>query len=98
MAQNAAFLVKAYSIPTEIFVNIDQTGIHLIPTSGARSWAKRGSKHVLVHEMEDKRQVTVLVFSSANGNILPFQVVFTGTTDKSLPPRNTSRLQCEGTR
>ena len=35
---------------------------------------------------------------STNNNLLPFQVVFTGLTDKNLPPRNTCRLQCEGAR
>ena len=79
-----------------MFVNTDQTGIHLVPTSGAQTWAKRESKHVLVHGMEDKRQVTVLVYFSTNGNLLPFQIVFTGTTDKNLPPQYTCRLQCEG--
>ena len=96
MAQRAAFFVKAYSIPIELFVNMDQTGIHVVPTGGARIWAKKGSKHVLVHGMEDKKQVTISVSSSASGNLLPFQVVFTGLTDKSLPPRNPGRLQCEG--
>ena len=54
MVQRAAFFMKAYSIPTKMFVNTDQTDIHLIPTSGARTWAKRWSKHVLVHGMKIK--------------------------------------------
>jgi hypothetical protein len=41
----------------EMFVNIDLTSIDFVPTCGARTWAKRGSKYVFVHEMEDKRQV-----------------------------------------
>lgn len=81
----------------EMIVNIDLISIDFEPTCGARTWAKRGSKYVLVHEMEDKRQVTVSLFSLANGNLLHFQVVFTGLTDKCLPPRNTCHLQCEGT-
>ena len=92
MAQRAAFLVKTYCFPTEMFVNTDQTGIHLVFTSGARTWAKSGSKHVIVHGMEDKRQVTNSVSSSANDDLLSFQVVFTGTTDKNMPPRNIGRL------
>lgn len=45
--------------------------------------------------MEDKRQITVSVSSSAAGNLLPFQLVFTGTTDRSFPPRNEGRQMCE---
>ena len=96
MAQRDVFIGNAYSIHMKMFVNTEQTGIHLDPTSGARTWTKRGSKHVLVHEMKDERQVIVSVSFSANDNLLLFQVVFTGTTNKSLPPRNIGRLHCEG--
>ena len=54
MAQRAAYLVKAHSIPLELMVNTDQIGIHLIPTGGARTRAKKRSKHVLVHGQDDK--------------------------------------------
>jgi soluble P-type ATPase len=95
MAQNDVFLRNAYSTHMKMFVNTEQTGIHLDPTSGAQTWTKRGSKHVLVHEIKDERQVIISVSSSANDNLLLFQVVFTGTTNKILPPRNTGRLHCE---
>jgi hypothetical protein len=64
------------------------TGIHLIFTGGARTWAEKGSKHVFVHGQEDKRQITVSSSSSTDGDLLPFQVIFTGTTSRSLPPQN----------
>ena len=95
MTQRVAYLVKAHSLPPELVVNTDQTGIHLVPTGGTRTWAHKGSKHVLVHGVEDKRQITVSVSSSAAGNLLPFQLVFTGLTQRSLPPRNTGRIACE---
>ena len=75
MAYRAAYLVKTYSISAELFVNTDQTGIHLVPTRGAYTWEKRGSKHILIHGANDKRQITVYVSSTTAGNILPFQVV-----------------------
>ena len=90
MVQSAAFLMKAYSIPMKMLLNADETDIHFVLTSGAQIWAKRGSKHVLVHGMKDKRQVTVSVSSSANDNPLHFQVVFTNMMDKGLPHQNTS--------
>jgi hypothetical protein len=48
-----------------------------------------------VHGMEDKRQATVTVSSSAAGTLLPFQVIFTGTTSRTLPPSNSGRRECE---
>jgi hypothetical protein len=87
--------VKAHSIPPELVVNTDQTGIHLVPTGGAHTWVLKGSKNVLVHGNEDKRQITVSVSSTAAGGLLPFQVVFTGLTQRSLPPRNSGRIGCE---
>jgi hypothetical protein len=95
MAQRAAYVVKAYSVSPSLMVNTDQTKIHLIPTGGARTWVEKGSKHVLVHGQDDKRQITVSISSSANGDLLPFQVIFTGTTSRSLPPQNEERLRCE---
>jgi hypothetical protein len=74
-------------------VNTDQTGIHLIPIGGARRWAKKRSKHVLVHGQGDKRQIKVSVSSSIDGDLLPFQVIFTSTTSKSLPPQNEGCLE-----
>ena len=77
MAQRIAYLVKCYNVPCELVVNTDQTRIHLVPTSGTETWKKKGSKHVAVIEIEDKRQVTVTVSSSLSSNILHFQVFFT---------------------
>jgi hypothetical protein len=95
MSQKVVYLVKAHSIPSALVVNTDQTGIHLVPTGGAHTWALKGSKHVLVHGIEDKRQITVSLSSTAAGNFLPFQVVFIGLTQISLPPRNSGRIGCE---
>jgi hypothetical protein len=96
MTQQIAYLVKSYSIPESMVVDTDQTGIHLVPTGGAYTWDEKGTKHVKVHGMEDKRQITVAVSSSAAGTLLPFQVIFTGTTSRTLPPSNLGRRECEG--
>jgi hypothetical protein len=95
MSQRIAYLIKSYSIPDSMVINTDQTGIHLIPTGGAHTWDKKGTKHVKVHGMEDKRQVIVTVSSSAAGTLLPFQVIFIGTTNRTLPPLNSGRRECE---
>ena len=95
MAQRCAYLVKVHNIPMELVVNSDQTGIHLVPTGGSRTWETKGSKHVKVHGAEDKRQITVAVSSAANGHCLPFQVIFQGATTKSLPKQLAGRAECE---
>ena len=95
MAQRTTYLVKAHSIALELVINTNQTWIHLVPAGGARTWVEKGSKHVQILGMEDKRQIIVSVSSSATRNLLSFQLVFTGTTDRSLPPRNEGRQMCE---
>jgi hypothetical protein len=95
MAQRCAYLVKVHNIPKELVVNSDQTGIHLVPTGGSRTWETKGAKHVKVHGAEDKRQITVTVSSAADGRCLSFQVIFQGTTTKSLPKLEGGREECE---
>ena len=94
MAQRCAYLIEVHNISQELVVNTDQTGIHLVPTGGARTWETKGSKHVNVHGIEDKRQITVAVSSSATRHVLPFQVIFQGFTPWSLPPLNDGRHEC----
>jgi hypothetical protein len=85
---------QVHNIPPQLVVNTDQTGIHLVPTGGARTWETKGSNHVNVHRVEDKRQITVGVSSAATGFILPFQVIFQGLTSRSLPPLNDGKHEC----
>jgi hypothetical protein len=95
MAQWTTYLVKAHSIAPKLVINTGQTWIQLVPAGGALTWAENGSKHVQILGMEDKRQITFLVSSSAAGNLLPFQLVFIGTTNRYLSPRNKGRQMCE---
>ena len=95
MAQQYAYLVKVYNIPKELVVNTDQTCIHLVLTGGSRTWETKGAKHIKIHGTEDKRQVTVTVSSTANGHCLPFQVIFQGTTTKTLSKLEGGRKDCE---
>jgi hypothetical protein len=46
--------------------------IHLVLIRRTQTWAKKGSKHVLVDGMENKLQVIVLVSSSTSTNLFPF--------------------------
>jgi hypothetical protein len=50
MVQRITYLIKVYSIPLEILINIDQIGNHFVPIGGTQICVKKVSKHVL----EDK--------------------------------------------
>jgi hypothetical protein len=83
MAQMCAYFIKVHNIPQSPVVNSDQIGIYLVPT-GARTWDTKGIRQVSVHGLEDKKQVTVVVSSTATDEVLPFQVVFQGLTSRAL--------------
>ncbi len=85
MVLRIAYLVKVYNLPPSLVVNINQRGIHLVPMVRERAWEKRGSKVVGVLGGDDKRSITTCVFSFADGALLPFQLIFQGTTKRVLP-------------
>jgi hypothetical protein len=63
---------------------MDQTGVHLVPASNW-TYHTAGATSVAVVGAEDKRQITVCVASSLDGNLLPVQLIFQGKTERSLP-------------
>jgi hypothetical protein len=65
---------------------MDQTGVHLVPSS---NWTFEavGSSSVAVIGAEDKRQITACIASSLSGELLPLQLIFQGKTARALPVR-----------
>jgi hypothetical protein len=56
MAHRVAYLVKTYNVPTSVvFINTNHIGIHIIHTSGERTWEKKGSKDIHILGVENKR-------------------------------------------
>jgi len=47
----------AHNNPYKLVLNTDQIEIHIVPTCGDKTWETKGSQHVKVHGMEDKRQI-----------------------------------------
>ena len=70
-------------IPADLIINFDQTGINYVPVS---SWTmeKEGSKRVEITGKDDKRQITAVLAGTVNGNFLPVQLIYKGTTKRCL--------------
>ncbi|KAI0348213.1 hypothetical protein BDW22DRAFT_1436148 [Trametopsis cervina] len=80
-----AISIRNYHIPACLRVNIDQSQV-LLNDAGDRTYEVVGSRQVDGAGKEEKRAFTVLMGVSANGNVLPFQVIWKGKTAGSLPP------------
>ena len=79
-----ASAVLKYNIPDELILNIDQTPSKFVPTENVTK-AETGSKHVSRKGGNEKRSITVTLPETITGKILPFQLIYTGKTARSLP-------------
>jgi hypothetical protein len=70
MGYKVAYLVKIYNIPPTLVVNNDQIGVHLVPIVRKWTWENKGTKHIKVLRMEDKRQIIIVVSSTVDGLFL----------------------------
>ncbi|PFX26609.1 hypothetical protein AWC38_SpisGene8728 [Stylophora pistillata] len=71
-------------IPDELILNVDQTPSRFVPTDNV-TIAEKSSKHVSRKGSSDKRGITVTLAETLSGQILPFQLIYTGKTSRSLP-------------
>jgi hypothetical protein len=71
MTYHVIYITKAYNIPPSLVVDSDETGIHLVPKARECTWESRGSKHIHVLGIKDKKQMTMVVSSSASSLLLP---------------------------
>ena len=70
---------------------MDQIRVYILPNSGY-TYEKRGSEQVDIVAKGEKRAYSLLVASSADGDFLPFQQVWSGGTDRSVPSDQAPRL------
>ena len=80
-------MVQLRSIPDSLIINLDQTGIKLVP-AGDWTMATEGSRRVEVIGLGDKRQITATFAASLDGKFLPMQILYQGKTDHSHPKYN----------
>ncbi|EJC98940.1 uncharacterized protein FOMMEDRAFT_66428, partial [Fomitiporia mediterranea MF3/22] len=85
-------VVKEFDIPSLLIVNMDQTGVLYIP-GYKYTYEKKGSKQVNVIAKDEKQGYTLCVSSTADGKLLPFQQVYSGKTDQSLPEKNSTNME-----
>lgn len=77
-------LINFYDIPALLVINMDQTGVILLMTKN-KTYSQRGGKQVDIAGCDEKRAYTLCVATTPASDILPFQQVWSGKTDKSLP-------------
>ena len=69
------------TIPPELIINLDETGIKLVPV-GDWTMAPEGSRGVEVAGLGDKRQITATFADTLSGAFLPMQLLYQGKTDR----------------
>lgn len=77
--QRVALICFLKQVPSGLVVNADQTAV-LLCSAGKKTYAPRGAKQVRLVGSDDKRQITALLSVSMDGDVLPPQLVFAGTT------------------
>ena len=71
-------------------MNADQTPSKYLPTTNV-VMAEQGTEHVPVRGGDDKGAITVTVIRSLSGKMLPFQIIYTGKTERCLPKNATGK-------
>ncbi|KAH7904029.1 hypothetical protein BJ138DRAFT_971642, partial [Hygrophoropsis aurantiaca] len=80
-------LINWYDIPLSLIIGMDQLGNYLMAGNDVM-YNTKGARQVDVAAKDEKRAYTLCVASTPNGNLLPFQQVWPGSTKKSLPRDN----------
>ena len=73
-----------HDVPKRLTFNCDQTEVFFTPCK-MYTMASRGAKQVNRQGFDDMRGITMLSTVNANGNLLPPQVIYQGTTNRCHP-------------
>ena len=76
-------VIQMDEISAELVINFDRTAINYVPVS-CWTMEKEGNKHVEIIG-KDKCQITAVLAGTLNGDFLPVQIVYKGTTKCCLP-------------
>ena len=69
-----------------LIINFDETGLPVLPTD-SYTLEVRGATTVKIAGVDDKRAVTGVVAGCRDGTKLPWQLIYTGKTDRCHPDR-----------
>ena len=79
-----SLIFPKYSIPDELIINCDETGLTIVPVS-QYTYDKQGVKQVTMHGMTDKRQITMVASITHKGECIPPQLIYNSKTDRCHP-------------
>ena len=79
--------ISENNVTITISVNTDQTLV-TYSAGASETYAPKGSKQVEVVGKDEKRGFTLVVGISMSGEALPFQAIYAGKTDHSLPSQD----------
>ncbi|KAH7912830.1 hypothetical protein BJ138DRAFT_734134 [Hygrophoropsis aurantiaca] len=85
------YIMKWHNVPPKLIVNFDQIGNYILPNS-SNTFHDRGAEQVDIVAKDEKRAYTLLVASTADGDFLPFQQVWSGASERSLPSKTAHRM------
>ena len=74
-------IIEKHNIPKSFVLNSDQTPSKYV-TVGRTAMASKNSTRI---GLADKRSITLTLAVTLDGKILPFQIIYGGKTDQSLP-------------
>ena len=79
--------VDRHRIPDELIVTLDQTPSRFFNLNKS-TMTKTGESRVPISHCDDKRAITATIVITLTGDILPYQLIYTGTTARCLPKQN----------
>ena len=85
------WIVDKFSIPKDLFLNMDETGVLFFPMP-KRTWGPKGAKQVDIVRLDEKRQFTLSPVISASGEVAGrVQVIWEGKTRACCPSVGTQK-------
>ncbi|RPA71453.1 hypothetical protein BJ508DRAFT_198713, partial [Ascobolus immersus RN42] len=79
------YTVAHEKIHPSLLINLDQTGMNVIPGGGLRTYDQLGARQVSLLGKEEKRGFTATLGVTADGQLLGAQSTWKGKTAASLP-------------
>ena len=77
-------VANAHTIPSDLFINWDQTGINVVPSS-SYTMEERGAGCVEIAGYGDKRMIMATFGATLSGKFLPMQILYGGKTNRCHP-------------